>query len=309
MDLGVFPGVGIDPLGRFLVVPSRLRLRIEQNISATGRAYVVAYQLPINPGEDGRASEEAIVQVVQALPEEPHLELARIALSSKGGISMPEDPVDPREGELDARFRLLAGGHARGTVAVAEIAFPDAGEAHAGIAALLARAINLDGAYRAQFIGRVEPGEQLPDATILYTTGNQEFTVNAGIISWLKSFLDAGGTLVGDGCHAQPADPFGSAFDKLSSSVNRQMRRIVGGDRILMAHYLFGSPPPGLAKADFGLVLAGGGVIYMASDFGCVLGGVGDPAPSRAVIRASEEFSTNLAAYTHERSSVTSFLE
>jgi len=309
MDLGVFPGVGIDPVGRFLVVPTRQRLRIEQNVSSTSTTFVVAYQLPLSPGEDGRANEQAVVQVLPSLPAEPHLELARIRLSSKGGISLPEDPADPHDGELDTRYRLLAGGHARGAVAVAELVLPDAGEAHVGIAALMARAINLDEAYRARYLGRVEPGDTLPESTILYTAGNQEFTINAGITNWLKSFLDSGGTLLGDGCHAAPADPFGGAFDKLSSSVNRQMRRIVGGDRLLMAHYLFGSPPPGLAKADFGLVLAGGGVVYMASDFGCILGGVGDPAPPRATIRASEEFSTNLAAYTHERSAITSFLE
>jgi hypothetical protein len=309
MELGIFPGVGIDPLGRFLVVPTRMRLRVEENVSATGMAYVVVFQAPLSPGDDGRAKEETVLQVVTAPPSEPYIELARIVLGAGQGISYPEDPVDPRGGEIDTRYRLIAGGHARGEVAVAEIAFPDAGEAHTGVAALIARAINLDGVFHARFVGRVQPGDTLPDATILYSSGNREFSVTSGIANWLKAFLDAGGTLVGDGCHAVPADPFGSAFDKLSRDVNRQMRRLVAGERLLMAHHLFGAPPPGLAKADSGLVLAGGGVIYMASDFGCVLGGVGDPAPARSTIRASEEFATNLAANAHERATVTSFLE
>lgn len=309
MDVGVFPGVGIDPAGRFLVVPNRVRLRVEPNVASGGTAYIVAFQPPLQPGEDGRAREETIVQVVGSLPAEPYLELARVAVSSSAGISNPEDPADPQSGELDTRFRLISGGQARGSVAIAELALPEAGQAHAGVAALMARAISLDGAFRARYLGRVEPGDTLPEATILYVSGNQDFTVNAGTASWLKSFLESGGTLLGDGCHATPADPFGAAFDKLAVSINRQMRRIVGGDRILMAHYLFGAPPPGLAKADNGLVLAGGGVVYLASDFGCILGGVGDPAPTRATIRASEEFATNLAAYACERAAVTSFLQ
>ncbi len=309
MGLGVFPGVGIDPLGRFLVVQNRLRLKVEENISATGIAYVVVYQSGLFPSDDGRAKEETVVQVVGSPPPEPHLELARIVLGSRAGVSYPEDPVDPRGGEIDTRYRLIAGGHARGEISVAELALPDAGEAHVGVAALTARAINLDGAYHARYVGRIQPGDSLPEATILYVSGNREFSVSSGISNWLRSFLDGGGTLVGDGCHAAPADPFGGSFDKLSREVNRQMRRAVAGDRLLMAHHLFGAPPPGLAKADSGMVLAGGGVIYMASDFGCILGGAGEPAPARSSIRASEEFATNLAATAHERSIVTSFLE
>ena len=166
-----------------------------------------------------------------------------------------------------------------------------------------------DGAYRARYLGPVQIGDALPDATLLYASGNREFTATDGVVTWLRSFLDGGGTLVGDGCHATPADPFGGAFDKLSRSVNRQMRRIVGGDRLLWAHHLFAAPPPGLAKTDAGMILAGGGVIYCASDYGCVLSGAGDPAPSRATIHALEEFATNLAATARERAFGRTFLE
>lgn len=309
MELGVMAGVGIDPLGRFVVVPSRLRLKVDSSISATGMAYVVAYLAPLHPSDDGRALEETTVQVVSELPAEPHLELARIVLSANASISYPEDPVNPRAGEIDARYRAIAGGHARGEVTVAEVELQDAGDAHAGVASLVARAINLDGAYRARYLGKVQPGDGLPDSTLLYVSGNREFSVSSGVTNWLKAFLDGGGTLVGDGCHATPADPFGGAFDKLSREVSRQMRRVAAGERLLVAHHLFGAPPPGLAKADSGLVLAGGGVIYMASDFGCILSGDGDPAPARSSIRACEEFATNLAATAHERAGVTAFLE
>jgi hypothetical protein len=307
--LGVLPGIGIDPRGRFLVVSSPTRVSVDESAALTGVAYVILLQPPTSADADGRVKEESVVQVVGAPPDEPYLELARVRVSGKTSIGYPEDPLDPRAGELDVRYRLAAGGHARGEVAVAEVALPDAGDAHVGVAALLARAIGLDGAYRARYVGPVQIGDALPDAAILYTSGNREFTASDGVVNWLRSFLDGGGTLVGDGCHATPADPFGGAFDKLSRSVNRQMRRVVGGDRLLWAHHLFAAPPPGLAKADSGLILAGGGIVYCASDYGCILSGAGDPPPSRATIEAVEEFATNLAATARERALARTFLE
>lgn len=308
-NLGVLPGVGIDPLGRFLVIPAPLRVTVDVGASLTGVAYVVLLQPPQGADAEGRVKEEAAIQVVGALPDEPHLELARVMVTARSAIGYPEDPLDPRDGELDFRYRLVAGGQARGEVTVAEVTLPDAGEAHLGVAALIARAIGSDGAYRARYFGTVRVGDALPDATILYTSGNRDFTASDGVVTWLRSFLDGGGTLVGDGCHATPADPFGGSFDKLARSVNRQLKRIVAGDRLLWAHHLFGAPPPGLTKADAGLILAGGGVVYCASDYGCVLSAAGDPAPSRAAIRALEEFATNLAATARERAFARTFLE
>jgi hypothetical protein len=308
-NLGVLPGVGIDPLGRFLVLPAPLRVTVDVGASLTGVAYVVLLQPPQGADAEGRIKEDATVQVVGALPDEPHLELARVLVTAKSSIGYPEDPLDPRDGELDVRYRLVAGGQARGEVFVAEVSLPDAGEAHLGVAALMARAIASDGVYRARYFGTVRVGDALPDATILYTSGNREFTPSDGVVTWLRSFLDAGGTLIGDGCHATPADPFGGSFDKLARSVNRQLKRIVAGDRLLWANHLFGAPPPGLTKADAGLILAGGGVVYCASDYGCVLSAASEPAPSRAAIRALEEFSTNLAATARERAFARTFLE
>jgi hypothetical protein len=308
-NLGVLPGVGIDPIGRFLVVPSPIRVTVEESGSLTGVAYVVLLPALGGADADGRVKEESTVQVLGSRPDDPHLELARVRLGAKSPIGYPEDPLDPRAGELDLRYRRTSGGHARGEVAVAEVTLPDAGEAHVGVAALMARAIGVDGAYRARYYGTVQVGDALPDSAILYTSGNREFTASDGVVTWLRSFLDAGGTVVGDGCHATAADPFGGAFDKLARSVNRQLKRIVAGDRILWAHHLFGAPPPGLAKGDAGMILAGGGVVYCASDYGCVLSAAGDPPPARATIRALEEFATNLAATARERALARTFLE
>jgi hypothetical protein len=308
-NLGVLPGVGIDPRGRFLVVPSPVRVTVEESGSLTGVAYVVLIQPRQSADADGRVKEESVVQVVGTLPDEPHLELARVKVAGKAAITHPADPFDPQAGELDLRYRLAAGGHARGEVAVAEVSLPDAGEAHVGVAALLARAIGLDGAYRARYHGAIQVGDSLPDSTILYASGNREFTASDGVVNWLRGFLDAGGTLVGDGCHATPADPFGGSFDKLARSLNRQMKRIVGGDRLLWAHHLFAAPPPGLARTDTGMILAGGGVVYCASDYGCILSGAGDPPPPRSTIHALEEFATNLAATARERAMARTFLE
>jgi hypothetical protein len=309
MEIVVLPGVGIDPLGRFVVVQTLQRMTVDKSARSAGMLFVVALLAQGSPDAQGRMVEETVTRIATSPPAEPYLELARVNFGSAAAITLPADPFNPGSGEIDTRYRLLAGGYARGEVAVAEIALPDAGEAHAGVAALIARAINLDGAYRARYIGRVEPGDSLPDATILYAAGNQDFTAGRSLAEWLTAFLDHGGTLVGDGCHDSPADPFGGAFDKLSREVNRTMRRIMGKDRLLIAHHLFGAPPVGFARADAGMVLAEGGVIYMASDYGCMLNGSGNPAPPRPAIKAAEEFASNLAATACERALVTAQLE
>ena len=172
---------------------------------------------------------------------------------------------------------------------------------------LLARAVNHDSAFRARFVGNVSRGEVLPDGGILYVTGSTDFTLNQEGVEWLRGFVDSGGTLVGDGCHATPADPFGTAFDRLAKALGRQLRRVMPGDRTLWSHHAFGAPPPGAIKTDVGLVLAAEGVIYCASDYGCVLrGGAAAPIP-RSAIHAVEEFATNLAAIAHERLQSQSF--
>lgn len=308
-NLGVLPGVAIDPAGRLLVIPSPVRVTVEENASLTGIAFVVLIQPRQSPDPNGRMKEEALVRVTSSVPDEPYLELARIRIAGQTSLAYAEDPVDPRPGEIDVRYRPLAGGSAKGEVLIAEVLLPDAGEAHLGAAALLARAINHDGAYRARFIGTVQVGDPLPEGTLLYASGNRDFNASTGVSNWLKSFLDGGGTLVGDGCHATPADPFGGAFDKLTRAVGRQMKRVVGGDRLLWAHHNFAAAPPGLTRTDPGMILAGGGVIYCASDYGCILSGDGDPPPNRAMIRSLEEFGTNLAATTRERALARTFLE
>lgn len=309
MEIVVLPGVGIDPLGRFLVVQNQQRMQVEKGARSAGLVFVVALLAQSSPDAQGRLVEETVVRIATSPPAEPYLELARIGLGSASAVALPPDPVVPGTGEIDTRYRLLAGGNARGEVAVAEIALPDAGDAHAGVAALIARAINLDGAYRARYIGRAEPGDSLPDATILYAAGNQDFTAGRSLTEWLTAFLDHGGTLIGDGCHDSPADPFGGAFDKLSRELNRTMRRVMGKDRLLTAHHLFGAPPAGFARADAGMVLAENGVVYMASDYGCMLSGSGNPAPPRPAIKAAEEFASNLAATACERAQVTAQIE
>jgi hypothetical protein len=307
--LGVLPGAAIDPTGRLLVNPSPARIEIEEAVAHAGLVYIVLRRADAEADEDGRVKEDAIVQAVSALPEEGHVELARLDLGAQGNFTHAADPRVPKPGEIDLRYRPAAGGHARGQVVVADLRLPDAGDGHVGGGAALARAISVNGAYRARYAGEVRPGDPLGDVTVLYVSGSKEFSVNEGTTAWLKSFLESGGTLFGDGCHATPADPFGPAFDKLGKAVGRQLKRVVNGDRLLLAHHVFGAPPPGRVGTDVGLVLAGGGVVYCASDYGCVLAGAGDPPLHRAAIRAVEEFSTNLAATARERSLAMTLVE
>jgi hypothetical protein len=308
-EIGVLPGVGIDPSGAPLVITVPTRISVDAATVQIGPVYIVLRRADEEPDDDGRVKEASVIQALGALPDEPHLELARVTLGSRATIGLAADPRDPGPDDIDTRFRLLAGGHARGEVAIGEMRVPDAGQGHAGVGAVIARAVSLEGTYRARYVGEVELGTTAPDGGILYVTGNQDFTLNQGAVAWLRAFLEAGGTLVGDGCHSAAADPFGSAFDKLAKSLGRQLKRVVAGERLLWAHHVFGAPPPGQVKTDVGLVLATGGIVYCASDYGCVLRGDGDPSPTRAAIHAVEEFATNLVASARERALSQPFVE
>jgi hypothetical protein len=297
--VGVLPGVGLAVDGSVLVLPKPVQASL--TAGGGGTVLVILRRADEEPDDEGRVREGCEVQATTTLPDEPHLELARVALGSASEVRHPGDPRRPNPDELDLRFRLVAGGHARGLIEVADLAV-GAGGGHTGGGALFARAVSRDSAYHARYVGEVKPGSQLSSGSILYISGDADFSLNEGSTSWLRSFLDSGGTVVGDGCHATAADPFGAAFDRLAKAAGRQLRRVVDGDRMLWSHHAFGAPPPGAVKTDIGLVLAGDGMIYCASDYGCVLRGARDNPFPRSAIHAVEEFCTNLVALARERS-------
>jgi hypothetical protein len=307
--VGVLPGVGIDPRGRLLVVPSPVRFEIEPSVAQSGRAIIVLTSADGDADDDGRVQEDVLVQAVAPPVDTATIELARIDLGALGSFRFPNDPRHPQPGEIDIRFRAVAGGHARGVVTIADLVLPEAGDGHDDGGALLARAINSDGVFRARYGGSVTVGDALADINILYVSGSKEFAIGDGLAGWLKGFIQGGGMLIGDGCHSTPADQFGAAFDRLGKAVGRQLKRVVAGDQLLWAHHIFGAPPPGLVKTDVGLLLAGGGVVYCASDYGCMLAGGGEQPAPRAAIKAVEEFATNLAAAARERAFALSFVE
>jgi hypothetical protein len=190
--IGVLPGVGIDPAGRLLVNPSPVRIEIEDAAALSGHVLVVLRRADADPDDDGRIKEEAIVQAVGTPPQEPYVELGRIDLGSQGGFAVAANPSLPKPGEIDLRYRPVAGGHARGEVVIADLTLPSAGKGHDGGGALLARAINVEGSFRARYAGELRPGDATGDVTMLYASGNQEFTLNEGTTNWLKSFLEGG---------------------------------------------------------------------------------------------------------------------
>ena len=309
-DVGVSPGIALDPTGNALVLTSGVRLSLDTAGVPAGPVRIVMLREDEEPDDDGRLEEIAVVRAVAdgAPPSEPHVELARVVLGAQATVGYPVDPRQPNPDELDTRFRAIAGGHARDTVEVAELVIPEAGGGHAGAAALLARAVERGGAFRTRYAGEVRIGNPVPDGGILYATGSADFSLPGGSVEWLRAFLDGGGTVIGDGCHATPADPFGGAFDRLAKTLGRQLRRVIAGDRLLWAHHAFGAAPPGLVKTDIGLVLAAGGLVYCASDYGCVLRGGADAPSHREAIRAVEEFAANLVATASERRQAQAFL-
>ena len=113
-DLSVIihPGVAIDPEGNVIIVPQvqRYTLQTQQK----GMIYLVIQfreipSGPYQPAQDGqptRIIEGYRIQERDNLPEEPHLELARIELNpAESAIRNAENKETPVKNEINLKFR------------------------------------------------------------------------------------------------------------------------------------------------------------------------------------------------------------
>ena len=313
------PGIAIDPAGDIISV---LETKTYQIGSTPGLLYLVlSYgESSTKAGLDGPRTirSECIIQAVSELPAFPHVEIARILLADGAPIRNAIQPDLPGPNELDLRFRPLALVNSAQETPIARIgvcytaksAQPE-GDGHGAV--LLARGLRAGGVkvWVDDNIS-LDPKQTRPDArpaldmyTLIYLVGGDRFLLNELDVAHLKDFVRRGGTLLIEPCrrdHPEGNSPAGMALWNLANSLGSQLTPLTRGQPLLMSHHLFSAFPPGFESDNNPAVLAGDGIIYSTSDYGCLWRGDrrGRPA-SREEIRTASEWGENLLAYALQR--------
>ena len=91
---------------------------------------------------------------------------------------------------------------------------------------------------------------------------------------------------------------FGFSFDALARQLDRRLARLERGQGVLVARYVFGSPPS-LGREQV-TVIEHQGMLFSDADFGCAWqGGTVAQPLRRSDIRDAFEFGVNIATYRH----------
>jgi hypothetical protein len=327
------PGMAVDPEGNAIIVPQPQHYQLQTRNK--GIIYIVIQfrevpAEPYQPPEEGQATrilEAYRIQETAKLPDEPHLELARIDLSPDGeAIRDAKAKSHPGVNEINISFRreakpaaatsgppvvpektgadvAEATGPAQETVAVGHKVLGDAGkDLHCAGWRNLIREINRQDKFVASLSENISLSKNINRHTLIYLTGNSGFELTTQEQAALSSFLQSGGIIFGEGCYEEQheteskgAKEFGLAFNRLASQLNCKLETVQRGHPLLSIVHIFSEVPQGAAPA---MVLEGGHMVYSGSDYGCAWqGGHQDEPLSRDIIRNSLEMGTNIIAY------------
>jgi hypothetical protein len=303
----IYPGLAIDPIGSPILLPECERYTVQTE--QPGPIYIILQfrevasgsRGPAGPGTPTHLREAYRIIEARTPPPEPHVELGRIWLT--GGreplVDAP-DQFSPGPNQIDLRHRVEAGGLARAVVGIAH-AWLDAMPApvHPALPLRLVSALAELGGIRARFIGQMTPGEAVGAGALLYLANQGTITLAGADVEGMRAFLDAGGTILGDGCHTDAKDEFADTFNDLAHKLGRTLEPVTRGATLLRGPHLFGAPPPGSAPGD---MAAADGMIYCGSDYGCALeGGQAKKPLDRAHLRAVQEMTANIAMAAYQR--------
>jgi hypothetical protein len=313
----IYPGLAIDPIGNVILLPECERYTVQTE--QPGPVYVLLQFREVASGARGPAGAGVPTHLREAyritehrsLPDEPHVELARIWLTGgREPIADAADPFAPGPNQIDLRHRLESGGLAVGEITVGQ-AWLDAmpSPIHPGLPLRLVQMLSASSHYRARFVGQIPPAEAVGKCALLYVASSTNLSLSGGDIEGLRAFLDSGGTILGDCCYAESGDggqdPFAAAFGDLAAKLGRSLKPIDRSTPLMQAPYAFSAPPPGSAKPT---LLAADGLIYCGSDYGCAItGGPAKKPLERETIRAVGEMLVNVAVYAYVRHRATIF--
>lgn len=305
------PGVAIDPEGRLIIVAQPFRYQISTPEKGLYYLVLMFREIPSDPMlsiEDGserpsRLLEAYAIYERDQLPDQAHIELARLVLSDgKGAVKDATDPVNPKPNEIDKRYREQAAIRpgARTTVGVWKPSdvVDTLGHHIAGPTRLLsALGGSLD--WRLRRRDQPEAAENPLSADLLLMPVTAQTTLDDNERKQLGAFLDGGGVLLVEACASKSGGDASKAMATVAQAVKRQPKPVARDHQLLTARHIFSAPPPG---ATTGQLLEGDGLVVSTADYACAWnGGLPDKPLDRATIRATVEFAENLLTYAQIR--------
>jgi hypothetical protein len=293
--LQVGPGIALDAEGNTLVVGQERKVEFEG--IEPGAVYVLlSYQEnKVNAdasaprgAQPNRIVESYKLEAGSKPPEAGQVEVARLRWTG-AAVKQASDASNPREDEIDLRFRLQATSARPRTVRVG-IVPRDSDPMHLRGAMNLVREIDGIAGYRGSFAGPLDLSEGNAGCDLIYLRNPSQ---NEDAVTTLASHLGKGGAVLADNCRAEDPAALAGAVEALTAKLKMKLAPVGPGDPLLDARYPFSEAPAGAAEGD---VVSSGRFVYSMRDYGCAWAGAcGKDVFPRETIRAALEWGVNLA--------------
>ena len=302
------PGVAIDPDGRMIIVAQPFRYQITTQVAGLMYLVLMFREIPTQPAisiEDGSEKPSRLLEAYaiyerDRLPDQPHVELARVMLTDgKKSLKDAADSTHPQGDEIDNRFREQAGIRPgpRATISVWK---PEKAEAalashYSGPTRLYSALTNSSIEWRLRRRDYVEGSTEPIDADLLIMPFTASTKISEAEGNLLSVFLDQGGVLLLEGCASATSPEAQKVIGAISQAVRRKPQPVTRNHPLLSSRHVFSAPPPG---ASAGQLFEGDGLLVSTSDYTCAWnGGLDKKAMDRADIRTAVEFAENMLAY------------
>jgi hypothetical protein len=305
------PGVAMDSEGRLIIVAQPFRYQIVTQDAGLIYLVLMFREIPTdnvlsledNTEKPSRLREAYAIYERDRLPDQPHVELARIQLTSgKKNIKDPSDPTNPGNDEVDKRFREQAAIRPgpRTTIGVWKPGDVAGNLAHhlAGPVRLLS-SLSSGTEWRLRRRDQPEGPEEPLSCDLLIMPVTAKTLLNEKDRNRLDTYLDGGGVMVAEACASGSDADSQRVMATMAQALGRKPQPVARAHSLLTARHVFSAAPPGAVA---GQVFEGDGLILSTADYSCAWnGGTVDKGLDRAIIRSAVEFAENMLAYALQR--------
>ena len=329
MSVNIQPGAAIDTEGNTIIVRNVYHYKIQNRDKETIYLIIQFREIlegPYQPPEGGqptRIIDGYRIQERDNLPEEPHLELARIELDpNEGVIRSANNRLHPATNEIDLNYRQEANqppsqAKPESTAEPSHDTAIPKKEIHIGQVNTngtkdglnlhglrnLVRELELHYNWSVELEENVAFDDNIERFTMIYMAGGNNFSLNEEQHAALECFLKSNGVLFAEDCGEDiPAvtgdKKNGPVYDEIIDKLHIKLKNVDQDDLLLSNVNVFSEIPQGTKS---GIFLKKDNIIYSNNDYGCAWQGgyKGNPI-SRDAIRSSFEMGANIADYAYQ---------
>jgi hypothetical protein len=329
LSVNIHPGIAIDPEGNTIIVRNIYHYKIQNRDKETIYLIIQFREIlegPYQPPEGGqptRIVDGYRIQERDNLPDEPHLELARIELDpAKGVIRNAENTQNPATNEINLNFRKeVRKISTQGTtqeipgvppgiispkrkVLIGKVAVNGTDDTmHLHGLRNLVRDLEMHYNWEVELEENVTLDNSIGRFTLLYLVGGKGFKLNEDQHSAIEGFLKSNGVLFAEDCSEElvtenNTSKYGPVYDELIGKLKIRLKPVHKGDTLLSNINVFSEIPQGV-KSDAFLMKAN--IIYSDNDYGCAWqGGYKNQPISRDTIRGAFEIGANVVDYAYQ---------